>query len=160
MILALDLATQTGVAVGDSAGKPTASTHKLGPGDHAARFLGGALMVKRLIAEHQPDAIAIEEPYLDMKHPDAARFLYGLRGAVLLSAKSQGYDVHEINIRAIRSHFIGRHKKGLAKVSTIEQCRRLGWAVANDDEADACAVWETMRARLKLSALMPAGGMF
>jgi len=159
-ILFGDLATQSGFAVGEHNGTPVAWTEKLAPGDHAQRFLGMALVFRRLIAEHRPDKIGIEAPYLDMTAPDAARFLYGMRGAVLLTARSLGYDVHEVEIGRIRKHFIGKHPKGQAKARTMDRCRVLKWDYANDDEADALAGWETLRGLLKASSLPVAGGLF
>ena len=63
-------------------------------------------------------------------------------------------------MQSIRKHFIGRGdlKRDAAKARTMERCQRLGWQIANDNEADACAVWDFARA--KLVGRSTIGGLF
>jgi hypothetical protein len=40
-------------------------------------------------------------------------------------------------------------KSAIAKAATIDRCRELGWNVNNDNEADACALWDYQIACLR-----------
>lgn len=54
-----------------------------------------------------------------------------------------GYDVREAKVSDVRAHFLGsnRHKRAEAKYLTVAACNRLGWAPADDNAADALALW-------------------
>ena len=51
--------------------------------------------------------------------------------------------VRGLDIKTARKHLLGRatFPAGEAKAATIRGCRALGWLVANDNEADAGALW-------------------
>jgi hypothetical protein len=45
----------------------------------------------------------------------------------------------------VRLHFIGCNpKRAVAKPMVMRQCRAMGWAVEDDNEADALATWSYM----------------
>ncbi|TAI66204.1 hypothetical protein CWO89_09540 [Bradyrhizobium sp. Leo170] len=51
--------------------------------------------------------------------------------------------MREARVSDVRAHFLGtnRIKRKEAKVLTIDACHRLGWAPADDNAADALALW-------------------
>lgn len=81
------------------------------------------------------------------------------------------------NIASIRRHFVGGHVTSAAyghlpvaarkaaarkagKAAVMNRCRALGWAVRNDNEADACALWDYAASRESHAhAVMTAGGL-
>jgi hypothetical protein len=85
----------------------------------------------------------------------------GLRACVLAIAQRRRVPVQEFPVSAIRKHFLGHAglKRADAKLKTMARCRQIGWAVANDNEADAAACWEYARARLRLGSLPVSGGL-
>lgn len=146
-VLALDLASKTGVAVGDPNTIPLCFTENLGEvGEHhGARFAQAFRMMKRLIVAHQPALIVLEAPF-KTKHSkmQIEYMLMGLRGCVMGAAHMFHIPFEQHDVSTIRKHFIGhgRLKRADAKRATIARCGQLGWKVANDDEADAAALWD------------------
>lgn len=166
IILAFDLGTSTGVAVGSVQGGPVCQTERLGdPGDpHGARFLQTARMTQRLIREHRPTVIAIEEPIASgvVGSSDRPKMAMGLRAQVFAMAHLERVRTVEYAASTIRKHFLGQGnlRRNAAKVATVKRCGHLGWKVVNDDEADACAVWDLARCRLAHLATPVSGGLF
>ena len=165
-LMALDLATNTGVAIGDVSGSPLCHSESLGKaaGSQGARFSEALYMTRRLIEQHKPDAIAIEAAVITGVVGGQARLesALGIRGVVMCVAHVKRVAVYEHAVVSIRKHFIGsgKVKRAEAKAATIARCRQLGWHVANDNEADAAALWDFTRAKLRLGATPSAGGLF
>ena len=60
------------------------------------------------------------------------------------------FNVLPVRVSDVRTFFIGGNVKSAeAEVLTREQCRRLGFAPADDNEADALALWCYQCARIK-----------
>lgn len=151
-LLALDLASTVGLAEGVPGLMPRVWTWRLGdPGaSQAHRF---AELLKRMsdhLAVNKPDAIWIEAPLPPSalatmgSTPHTAMLLLGLPAIVHAVAYLRGvYRVRLANVQDVRKHFCGqrRFSKGQAKGAVMDRCRVLGWRVANDHEADACALW-------------------
>lgn len=166
MILAFDLATNTGVAVGRAGDKPALSTEVMGlSGEpHGTRFAQCMRMTKRLILQHSPDLIAVEEAIVSGAVGDAnrAKMALGLRGAVFAIAHIHHIRCVEYPVQTIRKHFIGRGNLASepAKVAVMSRCRLLGWRFSNDNESDAAAVWDLASARSRRSASLTPNGLF
>ncbi len=165
-LIAFDLATQTGIAIGDTEGRPVGQSENLGEAGkpHGIRFTYALRMATNLILEQQPDWIAIEEPIAGGVKGDENRLkmLMGLRASIYIAAELRKIRVVEYPVQTIRKHFIGYGmlKSADAKSRTIARCMRLGWNPANHNEADAMAVWDLARARLTRSSTLPANGLF
>ncbi|WP_306150677.1 hypothetical protein [Roseovarius sp. MMSF_3281] len=118
-------------------------------------------MTKRLIKRVNPDVVVIEEAIASGGGGAQSRIqlAMGDRAAVMIICDQMGFKVREYAVPSIRKHFIGhgRLRRDVAKARTIARCRSLGWNVKNDNEADACAVWEFARAKLTGMASMPKG---
>ena len=75
---------------------------------------------------------------------------------------------HSVDEQAIvhgdRAGFLGkgqgRMDRKSAKIATIRRCEQLGWYVTNDNEADACALWDYTCARLRAQSTSTPGGLF
>ena len=61
-ILALDVATNTGICVGDSGATPRAWTVDLGKSPIQRKLSNALVMTQGLITTHKPDLIVIEAP--------------------------------------------------------------------------------------------------
>ena len=143
LVAALDLATSTGIALGEPGGAPVCRTESLGDPQHR----GAALLrvVSTLIRESAPDEIVIEAPVLAMgatKSADALRVLVGLAEIAKAASIYLRTPAVEIDVRTVRRHFLGFNPKGreAAKRAVLARCRALGWRVRNDNEADAAAL--------------------
>ena len=152
LILALDLATRTGWALG----RPGDATPLSGSVRFAregasmgAVFAGCRNWLGQFLDEHDDvELIVFEAPMDPMlfvgrpRRPETARQLIGLAAIVEERTYDRGYDVREARVSDIRRHFIGANlKRRAAKDATIEACRRLGWAPVDDNAADALALW-------------------
>jgi Holliday junction resolvasome RuvABC endonuclease subunit len=163
-ILAFDLGTNTGVAIGDASERPLAHTERLGEAgqSHGARFAQALHMTRRLIEQHSPDLIAFEAPIAAGPKGAASRvqLSMGIRACIMAMAHLRSIETMEVPVQSIRKHFIGAGdlKREAAKQETIRRCRALGWHVVSDDQADACAVWDYARnSRTKISSPPPNG---
>jgi len=170
MIVALDIATVTGVAVGSPGRPPKAWSVDLGKGrSEDARFSQVLVLTHGLIERHRPSLIAIEAA---VGGPKASAYLIGLVACVRGCAANRGVPVQTFPINSIRKHFTGRalalrdfpHLKPLAAKRAIKQvvmdrCRMLGWDVPDADAADAAALWDFACATQGAQSI-PAGGLF
>lgn len=150
-IVALDLATSTGVAVGKPAAAPVHFSVDLGKKQSEdARFSKALALTDKLIREHQPDLIAVEAA---VGGPKASGFLIGLVACVRGVACNRGVPVELYHLGAIRKHFTGKAwqvrdfphlsqaaAKKAIKAEVIKRCELLGWHPTTDDEADALAL--------------------
>lgn len=163
-LLALDLATVTGYAVGDPElherltaleaygrgdnAKPFSGSHRIAPpgtplGVFCIRYedwLGDMLLV------HQATHVVFEAPWVGGKtSQDVARKLMGL--AILtetVATRAKVPWIREANNASVRKHFIGKGRgdRKTLKRLTIEACQNRGWEPRNDDEADALALFD------------------
>jgi hypothetical protein len=170
MIIALDIATATGVAVGEPGSAPRVWTEDLGKrAPDEARFSKALWLTNKLIVEHKPSLIAVEAA---IGGRDASPYLIGLLACVRGCAFNRGVPVKVYHRSSILKHFVGkaltaRDFPGLAKAkakfaikeAVIARCRLLGWEVADDNAADAAALWDYANA-LERVQVAPAGGLF
>lgn len=152
--LALDLATSTGFACG---GYDAPISHGIlrlpRTGEDLGRFLSAFReWLGHAIEEMAPTDIIFEMPILPAAMSlMAVRKLNGLCGVAELVALDYKISIREANLLDIRKHFIGvtRAPKTITtpelrrrwlKDLTVEQCRKRGFRVAGDDDADAIAL--------------------
>ena len=164
VILAFDLAIATGVAVGPADGTPEAWTERLAESTDApgARFAQAIRLCTRLIREHRPSLVAVEKAIASGPKGKSGRVAsaMGLRACVLAAAHAAGLRPVEVPVATARKRFIGvgNLPSKEAKAAVFRRCRLLGWTVTDEDQADACAVWEYARAASRSpAATLPAG---
>ena len=151
-VLSLDIATKTGIAVGDTGGNPKAWSFGLGKGSNGLRYARLIQLVWNLCREYSPDLVAIEAPTAG-KYTN--QFLVGLAACAEGTALMAGSRVQVCMSPAIRKHFLGRHlttrdfpqlkshaaKKRAIKEQVLSRCHLLGWDAEDDNAADALALW-------------------
>lgn len=175
MIVALDVATRTGVCVGRRNEQPRAWSVDLGAGKaEAARFSAALALTHALIEKHKPDLIAVEAA---VGGPKTSHFLVGILACVRGCAFNRGVAVETFDISSIRKHFLGKHISSVqfkhlpekarkavarkeAKSAVMHRCRSLGYAVGDDDAADAAALWDYAMAVRAGRQAAPVGGLF
>ena len=152
LIWAIDLATITGLATGRVGETPIAHSIKLAPQGASANLLFvGCLhwFSDALVKGPKPDIVAIEEllPPIARRgktSTGAQHRLAGLHGIV--RALACHHDVREVtsaNVLDVRQHFIHERtfKREDAKRRVHDTCKMLGWHAADDNCADALALW-------------------
>lgn len=169
-IVALDIASVTGVAVGCPNSSPQCWSVDLGKKlSEEQRFSKALVMTHSVIAEHKPDLIAIEAA---VGGPKTSHFLVGLLACVRGCAANRGVPAEVYAIGAIRKHFTGRvwtvkdfpHLKHAAakaaiKQQVIDRCHLLGWSPQDDNAADALALLDYALAKNTNHQARIAGGL-
>lgn len=152
-ILALDLASVTGWAVGEPGGVPSHGSIRFASlgSCHEAVFAAALKWVSDICASRSPTMVIWEAPLpTSFKRGNTnigtTTLLYGLPAVVGAVAYLRGiYDIRKADTKDVRNHFIGSNpKRAKAKPMVIRQCRAQGWDVADDNEADALATWHYM----------------
>jgi hypothetical protein len=151
-VLALDLASVSGWAVGEPGGKPVHGSIRFArPGaSHEAIFAGAIKWINSVLNEYEPTIVVWEAPLAGFKGGkttvDVTTILFGLPAVIGAVVYLRGiYDIRKAETRDVRHHFIGSNpKRARAKPLVMRQCRAMGWAVKDDNEADALATWSYM----------------
>lgn len=170
-ILALDIATTTGMARGKVGAKPMADTVAFAAhaqSDNNAVFAQALSKLSIYLKDDPPDLIFIEA----MLPPDAMKNmtsravrdrLAGLHGVVRAVAYLRGiYRVEAVAVGDVRGHFLGERglKRIVAKAAIVERCHALGWNCANDNEGDALALWSYACAQIDPTTALQVSPLF
>lgn len=147
-VLALDLGTTTGWAMGSSTAAIVSGVMKLKPGrfDSASmRFIRFLKQLNELVALEMPDVLVYEEV---RRHAgtDAAHVYGGLMAHLQVWATDKGIPYEAHSVGAIKKFATG--KGNADKDAMLDAARRWGHRPADDNEADAIAL-----CRLKLGEL-------
>lgn len=152
-VLALDIATNCGVAFGEAGAAPRAWSVDLGKGaSDPARFAKAIGLARWACERFKPDLVAIEAPVGGVK---TSHLLVGMWACVLGECQRSGVNVVKCDISSVRKHFLGKHlttkhfpglpvhrAKAQIKLSVVNRCRALGWDIEGHDAADAAAIWD------------------
>ena len=103
------------------------------------RLASIASQLEALIAEHRPDAAAVEEVFVN-KNPQSTLKLGQARGVVIMIAARSGIDVGEYAARLVKKAVVGTGSAEKAQVHAMVQRLLPGVKVAGPDAADALAV--------------------
>ena len=137
VILALDLGTRAGFAVGSNQGNLISGTWDLKP----SRFDGGGMRFlkfrKRLdeISAAMPFARVVYEEVRAHKGTDAAHIYGGLMATLQQWCEERSIPYQAIPVQAIKKHVTG--KGNADKKAMIEMINLWGFRVKDDNEADA-----------------------
>jgi hypothetical protein len=170
-ILALDVATTTGYAVGPIDQVPAAGSISFGaPNASENAIFGNALrwISTTLEPRPRPDVVIIEAML-----PPGAKVgnttrqtrdrLAGLHGIVRAVAHLRGIaQINQATVGDVRMHFIGTRtmKSRAAKVEVVSRCTQLGWPVSDDNSADALALWSYARSLIDPKYALLVSPMF
>lgn len=154
MILALDNATRLGFCLGVVGARPVWGHHDFGRnrsnGEVLARFRS---WLCSMIDTTQPNLVCFESPYMPTgpQNPFAApanaltiRRLYAFAGITEAVCFERRIKCYEARPSEITRAFLGGpapKRREEKKAATIRMARLLGFEVADDDEADAVALW-------------------
>lgn len=150
IVLALDIATRTGFAVGAPGRQPENSGSLRFVGDdHEAIFADALKWCAGMLRTYHPHIVAWEAPIAvsfkrGFTNVNTTKILYGLPAVFGATARLLGIaDVREVPVQTIRRVFLGngRIKKAVAKRLVMRECRARGWEPVDDNEADALALW-------------------
>jgi crossover junction endodeoxyribonuclease RuvC len=98
-----------------------------------------ASQLEAIIADHQPQAAAIEEVFVN-KNPQSTLKLGQARGVALMVAARSGLDVGEYAARLVKKAVVGTGSAEKTQVHAMIQRLLPGAQIAGPDAADALAV--------------------
>lgn len=135
-VLALDLASVSGWAVGEPGSKPVHGFHRFARAgaSHEAIFAGAVRWLNGITNEHDPRLVVWEAPMptsFKTSNVDTTTLLYGLPAVIGAVVYLRGiYDIRKAETRNVRLHFIGCNpKRAKAKPMVVRQCAKMGWPV-------------------------------
>lgn len=142
-LLTLDLATRFGFCVGTPDNpNPTFGHHVLpSTGDDVGTFACHFEdWLADFVAWRQIGLVVFEMPILPkMTNLMTVRKLTGLAWETEKFCRRRKIKCREGRASSVKKFFVGSGKA--QKFDTMAICRRYGWHVTVDDEADACALW-------------------
>jgi crossover junction endodeoxyribonuclease RuvC len=104
-----------------------------------SRLAALASQLDALIADHAPDAAAVEEVFVN-KNPQSTLKLGQARGVVLMCAARAGIDVGEYSPALVKKAVVGTGGADKAQVHAMVSRLLPGAKIAGPDAADALAV--------------------
>jgi hypothetical protein len=160
MILALDNATRLGFCHGIVGAPPVWGSHNFGRNRSNGEVLSAfrAWLIEKLDATGA-SIVAFESPYMPTgpNNPFAApanaltiRRLYAFAGFTEAVCHERRVKCYEARPSEITRHFLGGpapRGREAKKAATVKMARLLGFDVADDDEADAVALWNYAEAQ-------------
>ena len=105
----------------------------------ASRLLQLDLELSDVLREYRPDAVAVEEVFVNV-NPQSTLKLGQARGVALLAASRGGADVAEYATRLVKKAVVGTGKAEKAQVQAMLKVLLPGVKLAGPDAADALAV--------------------
>lgn len=154
VLLALDLSTQVGWAVGPIGGRATMFGTWVLPqiGGEGARFASFENVLADCIAVHDPAVMAVEAPLPlpAINNREVAFQQLGLRAMALSEAYRASASVHESDAYSVRREVLGtgRFAKGHVKRAVTEWAKREGYDAPDHNAADALVLWTYYARRL------------
>jgi crossover junction endodeoxyribonuclease RuvC len=98
-----------------------------------------ASQLEAILADHQPDAAAVEEVFVN-KNPQSTLKLGQARGVIRMIAARSGLEVGEYAARLVKKAVVGTGGAEKAQVHAMVQRLLPGATIAGPDAADALAV--------------------
>ena len=142
LVLALDLSTHTGWAIGRLGGNALefGTMHLPKTGDDLGRFLFEfEVWLRDLIQDRHPDKVFFEAPIMSQRTM-TARKLMSLAGVTEKVCFELRVPYEEAVLSSVKLFFAGHGKA--EKKHMIDAARRMhGWPVEDDNQADACGIW-------------------
>lgn len=145
-VLALDLATTAGWAIGRPGERPRSGVIQLQGQARAARF---AALLEWLddmaTVEGGLTKVAVEAALSDhnFRSIEAGRLALGFVAHLELWCWDEGVPLEEVHVQTARKAVLGRgvFPKGEAKENVLTWAREQGFEPATDDQADALVTW-------------------
>jgi hypothetical protein len=167
-VLALDLATVTGWALGKVGDDPKFGHIRFAKrGEtHAVAYRELRAWMEKMLAWNKAvNLIVYESPAVPSimagkTNIDTTRLLFGLSENLEEFCHAR-IELREASVSQVRAHFIGQNLKSkIAKPMTLEKCRELGWMCETTDESDACALWSYQCGLLDPMVALQASPLF
>lgn len=162
-LLALDLATRLGWAHGSTrGGDPISGVHQLPKtGDDVGQFIAAySRWLSSMVEETKPELIVFEEPMVNTAGRSPIKTTLKLMGLCSETERFgfvRGIKYAQVHAGTWKKSFVGTGKvsKTMKPYPVIVACKRHGWVVTDDNEADALGIWVH-----SVRTMEPAGTQF
>ncbi|MCC8963733.1 hypothetical protein H8A95_15795 [Bradyrhizobium sp. Pear76] len=149
-ILALDVASKTGVAFGRPGEVPRLQIVDFrGPGELIGLYARAVEWMASQLRDEPPDLVAIERvvPPSGAKgftNHETTMITIGLFGILCGITHCKGITLVPAAISTWRKHFIGKgnYPGEVAKRMSVDRCRVLGWDAPDHNAAEAAGIWD------------------
>jgi len=150
-VLALDLASETGFAIGEPGQLPRIGSLRFAAAGatHPAIYSAAMSWIARTIREEAIVRVVVETPLnpnfkTGFTNIGTIRLLMGLAAVMEGAAHKLGvWHIEEIAVMTWRKHVLGKGniKGPAAKKMVLRLCRDLGMEPRNNNESDAAGLW-------------------
>jgi hypothetical protein len=148
-ILALDVATKTGVAEGRPGEVPRLQTIDFRGDDGLTGLYGRAtLWMATKLRDDPPDLVVIEKPVppsaaFGHTNADTTMITIGMFGLLCGIVHCKSIRLEIAPISTWRKHFLGngRLPGPIAKAMALERCALLGWTAIDHNAAESAGIW-------------------
>ena len=113
----------------------------------AARLAHGARRLREVLAEHQPEFVALEEVFTAPRHPRSALLMAHMRGAICLVLEEAGLPIVPLTATTVKQRLTSSGH------ASKEQVQRMVQRLTDLDSAAAMRLDETDAIALGLAAL-------
>lgn len=149
-ILALDVASKTGVAFGRPGEVPRLQTIDFrGEGELPGLYGRAVTWMATTLRDDPPDMVVIERTVppsgaFGATNHATTMLTIGLFGIFAGIVRCKGIRLELASINTWKKHFLGtaKLKRAEAKKAAIDRCHLLGWPVCDDNQADAAGIWD------------------
>jgi hypothetical protein len=151
-ILALDVATRTGVAEGRPGEVPRLRTINFrgdDKNDLTCLYGRATLWMAMTLRDNPPDLVVIEKPVppsgaFGHTNADTTLITIGLFGIICGIVHCKSIRLEIAPISTWRKHFIGKGNAPgvIAKQMALDRCRLLGWKPEDHNSAEAGGIWD------------------
>jgi len=162
-IFALDLATTTGFAIGDTGGAPLSGSVRLKTSDDEPEraFKKLAQFLRDHFSANTYDLVIVEAPvnigafvqsapesergFKFTSNPATIYLLSGLAAVAYGISGCYGFRCVKANVQQVRKHFLGVARPENPKQAVVARCKQLRYIPTDcrdDNQADACALWD------------------
>jgi hypothetical protein len=149
-ILALDVASKTGVAFGRPGGVPRLQTIDFrGEGELPGLYGRAVAWMATTLRDEPPDMVVIERVVppsgaRGFTNHDTTMISIGMFGILcgIINCKSIRLELAAIS--TWRKHFLGRgnYPGVIAKQMAVDRCKLLGWSPPDHNAAEAAGIWD------------------
>jgi hypothetical protein len=168
-VLALDLASAAGWAAdAPEGGRPIYGTftNRVQGDETGAAFRRFAEWLRGAIGIHLPDRLVYEAPLIvggrgGTTRPTShqtVRVLFGLAAVTEMVADERRVPCFEAHIQQVRKHFCSNGHA--TKDDVMRRCRLFGWTPADNNAADALAIWGYSKALSDKAFNYPRAAIF
>jgi hypothetical protein len=151
-ILALDVATKTGVAEGRPGEVPRLRTIDFrgdAKNDLTVLYGRATLWMAMTLRDNPPDLVVIEKPVPPSgawghTNHETSMITIGLFGILCGIVHCKSIRLEIAPISTWRKYFLGRgnHPGVIAKQMAVDRCKLLGWDAIDNNAAEAAGIWD------------------